>query len=45
MKIVFYMKDPASWPLRARRAMSFFEFLVTDPPWVHPFGGGGIHHS
>ena len=46
VKIVLYMKDPASGPYRGTVGREFFfEFVVTDPPRGRPVGGGGIHRN
>jgi hypothetical protein len=46
MKIVLYEGPRIRASLQARRAVSFFEFLVTDPPHKEAlFWGGGNHRT
>jgi hypothetical protein len=46
MKIVEYMKGPASGPLfRHGGTGGLIVFLVTDPPRGRPSGDGGVHRK
>jgi hypothetical protein len=40
-----YEGSPPQGHSEARRAGSFFEWLVTDPPRGRPVGGGGNHRT